>query len=217
MSWVTGTKKSTEYIMTPTPVPIVAVSKTRSPEEILPFLQNGHRWFGENRVQEVMAKWPPLRESYPDIRLHLIGSLQTNKAERAVELFNIIETVDRPELVMALKKAWDNPARITDKILIQVNTGQEPQKGGVLVENLAALVSLCQDQSLPLTGLMCIPPVNEDPIPHFRMLAELAQTHGLLDLSMGMSEDYQAALDHGATWVRLGRAFFNNKMLAVSP
>jgi hypothetical protein len=198
-------------------IPIVAVSKTRSAEEILPFLQDGHRWFGENRVQEAMVKWPPLRENYPDIRLHLIGSLQTNKAKQAVELFNVIETVDRPEVVIALSKAWDSPVRLTDKILIQVNTGREPQKGGVLVENLAALVALCHDQSLPLTGLMAIPPVNEDSIPHFRMLAELVRTHGLPDLSMGMSQDYQAALDQGATWVRLGRAFFNNKMLAVSP
>jgi pyridoxal phosphate enzyme (YggS family) len=199
------------------PTPIVAVSKTRPGEEILPFLQDGHRWFGENRVQEAMAKWPPLREEYPDIRLHLVGSLQTNKAKQAVELFNVIETVDRPELIMALKKAWDNPARLTDKLLIQVNTGREPQKGGVLVENLADLVALCHDQSLPLTGLMVIPPVNEDPVPHFRMLTGLARTHGLSDLSMGMSQDYQAALNHGATWVRLGRAFFSNKILAVSP
>jgi pyridoxal phosphate enzyme (YggS family) len=197
--------------MTPTTIPIVAISKTRSIEEILPFLEGGHRWFGENRIQEAIAKWPRLRESYPDIRLHLVGSLQTNKAKQALELFDVIETVDRPELVMALRKGWDSPARLTDKLLIQVNTGREPQKGGVLVENLAVLIALCQQQSLPLTGLMCIPPINEDPVPHFRMLAELACTHALSDISMGMSHDYQAAIDNGATWVRLGNVFFQQQ------
>lgn len=204
-------------MMIPKTVSIVAISKTRPVEEILPFLENGHRWFGENRVQEAATKWPLLRERYPDVRLHLIGALQTNKARQALELFNVIETVDRPELVVALRKAWGNSTRLTDKLLIQVNTGREPQKGGVSVEDLAALAALCQDHALPLTGLMCIPPVNEDPTPHFHLLVELARTHGLPDLSMGMSQDYQAAIANGATWVRLGRAFFENKTLANSP
>jgi hypothetical protein len=187
---------------------ILAVSKNQSIEKIVPFLQAGHRWFGENRVQEAAAKWPALRLLYPDLRLHLIGPLQTNKVKQALGLFDVIESVDRPQLILALAKEWENGARITSKILIQVNTGCEPQKSGVLREDLPALVDLCRAQRLPLTGLMCIPPAHEDPAHHFRLLADLARIYNLSDLSMGMSGDYPIAIAHGATWVRLGTALW---------
>ena len=186
------------------PVPILAVSKNQSIERILPLLEAGHRWFGENRVQEAADKWSSLCPQYPDLRLHLIGPLQTNKVKQALKLFDVIESVDRPQLVLALAKEWKEGGQRTLKILIQVNTGREPQKSGVLSESLPALIDLCRTHALPLTGLMCIPPANEDPARHFRLLADLAHTHNLSDLSMGMSSDYPIAIAHGASWVRLG-------------
>lgn len=187
---------------------LLAVTKNQSAEAILPFLQAGHREFGENRVQEAAIKWPLLRQKYPDVRLHLIGPLQTNKVKQALELFDVIESVDRPQLVCALAKVWNHPARLTTKILIQVNTGREPQKSGVLVDDLPSLVNLCRRYALPLTGLMVIPPLGEDPAPHFHLLAGLAKNHNLPDLSMGMSNDYPLAIAQGATWVRIGRALW---------
>lgn len=190
------------------PIPILAISKNQPVDRILPFLKAGHRWFGENRVQEAAGKWPNLRLQCPDLRLHLIGPLQTNKVKQALKLFDVIETVDRPQLVLALAKEWKIERQRTRKILIQVNTGREPQKSGVLREKLAILIDLCHTHSLPLTGLMCIPPAHEDPAPHFQLLADLAHTHNLSDLSMGMSSDYPVAIAHGASWIRLGTAFW---------
>jgi pyridoxal phosphate enzyme (YggS family) len=190
------------------PVSILAVSKNRSIEQITPLLEAGHRWFGENRVQEATDKWSNLHPRYPDLRLHLIGSLQTNKVKQALKLFDVIESVDRPQLVLALSKEWKKRKQRTSKILIQVNTGREPQKSGVLSENLPALIDLCHIHALPLTGLMCIPPVDENPASHFQLLGTLAHTHKLSDLSMGMSSDYPVAIAHGASWVRLGTAFW---------
>lgn len=189
-------------------VPILAVSKNQSIERILPLLELGHRWFGENRVQEAINKWSSLRLLYPDLRLHLIGPLQTNKVRQALKLFDVIESIDRPQLVLALVKEWKHEERRTSKILIQVNTGCEPQKSGVLNENLTSLVDLCRVHTLPLTGLMCIPPAAEDPALHFQLLANLAYAHNLVDLSMGMSNDYPIAIAHGASWIRLGKAFW---------
>jgi len=190
------------------PVPILAVSKNQSVERILPLLGAGHRWFGENRVQEAVNKWSSLRLRYPDLRLHLIGPLQTNKVKQALKLFDVIESVDRPQLVRALAKEWKNEERRTCKILIQVNTGRETQKSGVLIENLTDLIDLCRNHTLPLTGLMCIPPAAEDPAIHFQLLADLVHAHSLADLSMGMSSDYPVAIAYGASWVRLGKAFW---------
>ncbi len=190
------------------PIPILAVSKNQSVERILPLLDVGHRWFGENRVQEAMNKWSSLCLQYPDLQLHLIGPLQTNKVKQALKLFDVIESVDRPQLVLALAKEWIKGDEKTCKILIQVNTGREPQKSGVLSENLTTLVDLCRMHALPLTGLMCIPPAHEDPTHHFQLLAGLAHTHNLSDLSMGMSSDYPIAIAHGASWIRLGTAFW---------
>lgn len=192
----------------PHTVSLLAVSKNQATQAILPLLKEGHRWFGENRVQEAATKWADLRPCYPDLRLHLTGSLQTNKTRQALEMFDVIESIDRPGLVLALAREWGNPKRITSKIIIQVNTGREPQKSGVLPENLPSLAGLCRASSLPLTGLMCIPPLDEDPAPHFEMLADLARSVDLPDLSMGMSRDYPIAIAHGATWVRIGKALW---------
>ena len=185
-------------------VSLLAVSKNQAADRIMPLLKAGHRWFGENRVQEAIAKWPGLRAAYPNIRLHLIAPLQHNKIKQALKVFNVIESIDRPSLVLALGKAWKSSPCLPDKILIQVNTGREPQKSGVLIENLPALVKLCQEHALPLKGLMTIPPLEADPVPHFRLLASLARKHALPELSMGMSGDYCQAIAEGATWVRLG-------------
>ncbi len=192
----------------PASVSLLAVTKNKMAEAIVPLLDVGHRFFGENRVQEAAMKWPGLRQRYPDLRLHLIGSLQTNKAKQAIELFDVIETVDRLPLVLALAKGWGNPQRRTSKILIQVNTGREPQKSGVMPEGLPALIDACRATSLPLVGLMVIPPVKDDPAPHFQLLADLAHSNNLPDLSMGMSADYSIAIAHGATWVRVGKALW---------
>jgi pyridoxal phosphate enzyme (YggS family) len=194
----------------PDAVTLLAVSKNQPLEAILPILEAEHRLFGENRVQEAAIKWPILRAQYPDCHLHLIGPLQTNKVRQALSLFDVIESVDRPNLVLALAKEWGTPNRRTSKILIQVNTGQEPQKSGVLVDDLATLIDLCRTHGLPLSGLMCIPPVHEDPSPHFQQLAALAKQHQLPDLSMGMSGDYQVAIAMGATWVRIGSALWGS-------
>lgn len=196
----------------PNSVNLLAVSKNQPVEEITSLINNGQRWFGENRVKEAAAKWPALRALYPDIctefRLHLIGPLQTNKVKQALTLFDVLESVDRAHLVQALTKEWNNASRLTRKILIQVNTGRESQKSGVLQENLPNLIDLCHTYDLPLTGLMCIPPAHEDPIPHFQLLAQLALSHNLTDLSMGMSADFPAAIACGATWVRVGSALW---------
>lgn len=189
---------------------LMVVSKNQLSKDICPLLEAGHRFFGEARVQETAAKWPTLRKIYPDCHVHLIGPLQTNKVRQALELFDAIESVDRPRLILELAKEWSNPHRKTHKLLIQVNTGQEPQKSGVLIDNLPDLIHLCHLHNLPITGFMCIPPLLGDPTLHFQKLANLAKTYNLPELSMGMSGDYPLAIAHGATCVRIGSAIWTS-------
>jgi pyridoxal phosphate enzyme (YggS family) len=192
-------------------VTLVAVSKTHPAEMVQEALDAGHRVFGENRVQEAKAKFPALRAAFPDLRLHLIGPLQTNKVRDAVALFDVIETIDRPKLARAVA---DEMARSNRRplVLIQVNTGREPQKAGIEPEQLDAMVAICRDEyGLPLAGLMCIPPAEGDPAPHFRMLATMAARHGLTMVSMGMSGDFETAIAEGATHVRVGSAIFGHR------
>jgi pyridoxal phosphate enzyme (YggS family) len=187
---------------------LVAVTKTHGAERILPVLQAGHRTFGENRVQEAKGKWPGLRAQYPAIALHLIGPLQTNKVREAVELFDWIETLDRPKLAHALRGEIDRSGR-APKLLVQVNTGEEPQKAGAAPRDVPAFLHLAREQlKLPVAGLMCIPPADANPGPHFALLAKLARAEGLPFLSMGMSEDFETAIRFGATHVRVGTAIF---------
>ena len=177
-------------------------------EGILPALQAGQRVFGENYVQESTAKWPDLRARYPDVELHLVGPLQSNKAREAVALFDVIHALDRLSLAAALAKEIARSGR-TPKLLIQVNTGAEPQKAGILPDQLATLLSECREtHGLAIQGLMCIPPAEDPPSAHFALLARLAQEHNLPILSMGMSADFPAAIQLGATHVRVGTAIF---------
>jgi len=191
-------------------VTLIAVSKTHGPEAIQPLLAAGHRDFGENRVQEAAGKWPPLREAYRGVRLHLIGQLQSNKAGQAVELFDAIHSVDRPSLVAALSRALAESGRRPD-CFIQVNLAEEPQKGGCAVAELPSLIAAARDAGLPLAGLMCIPPAEREAAPWFALLAELARRHRLAGLSMGMSGDYETAVTLGATHVRVGTAVFGER------
>jgi pyridoxal phosphate enzyme (YggS family) len=189
----------------PGDVTLIAVSKTRPPEAIEALIAVGQRDFGENRVQEAQAKWPALLARHPDVRLHLIGRLQSNKAAEAVGLFDAIHSVDRPSLVAALLKAMAASARRPD-CFVQVNIGDEPQKGGCAVAELPALLELAR--ALPLAGLMCLPPEGVEAAPYFALLARLARRHGVAGLSMGMSADYESAVMCGATHVRVGTALF---------
>ena len=186
-------------------VTLIAVSKTQPAERIAALIAEGQRDFGENRVQEAQAKWPALRALHPDLRLHLIGQLQSNKADEAVALFDAIHSVDRPSLVAALAKAMDKAARRPD-CFVQVNIGGEAQKGGCPVAELPALLDLAR--ALPVVGLMCLPPEGREPAPYFALLAKLARRHGVGGLSMGMSADYESAVMIGATHVRVGAALF---------
>jgi pyridoxal phosphate enzyme (YggS family) len=194
----------------PGEVTLIAVSKTHLPEAIEPLLAAGHRDFGENRVQEAAAKWPALRELYPDVRLHLVGQLQSNKAAQAVELFDVIHSVDRPSLVAAIASAGAAAGRLPD-CFIQVNIADEPQKGGCTVPDLPGLIGAARDAGLKLAGLMCIPPAEKEAAPWFALLAELARRHRLPGLSMGMSGDYETAVTIGATHVRVGTALFGER------
>lgn len=192
-------------------VALVAVAKLQPPSRIQAALAAGHRQFGENRVQEAVAHWAALRPTMPDLRLHLIGPLQTNKVRDAVALFDMIETVDRPKLAAALAREIDRSGRRPD-CLIQVNTGEEAQKSGVTPDDLPALLAMCRDEyGLPIRGLMCIPPIDETPAPHFALLAELAGRYGLPVLSMGMSDDFEVAVHQGATQVRVGTGVFGTR------
>ena len=189
-------------------VRLIAVSKTHGRETIEPAIQAGHRDFGENRVQEAQGKWPPLRELYPDLRLHLIGPLQTNKVRDAVALFDAIHSVDRDKLAAALAEELARAGR-TVSLFVQVNTGEEPQKAGVTPAQTADFVRRCRSEyGLTVEGLMCIPPADDDPAPHFDLLRELAGQLQLRSLSMGMSGDFEAAVAKGATHVRIGSAIF---------
>lgn len=189
-------------------VSLVAVSKRQSEARIEEVLAAGQRRFGENRVQEAQSRWEPRRPRYADLLLHLIGPLQTNKARDAVALFDVIEIVDRPKLAMALANAMADLGR-RPRLFIQVNTGAEPQKSGVAVHGLADLLSICRrDCGLEIHGLMCIPPVDEPPAPHFALLSELAAEYRLPHVSMGMTSDFETAIHQGATEVRVGTAIF---------
>ena len=191
-------------------VTLIAVSKTHGADEIRPLLDAGHRIFGENRVQEAQDKWPALRADYEGVSLHLIGQLQSNKAEDAVALFDAIHSVDRPSLVAALGKAMDKAGR-RPTCFLQVNVGDEPQKGGCTPTELPALIEAARAANLPVQGLMCIPPADVEPAPYFALLAKLARRHGVTGLSMGMSGDYETAVTLGATHVRVGTALFGDR------
>jgi len=190
----------------PEDVALIAVSKTREPPEIESLLAAGQRVFGENRVQEAQAKWPGLREAYSDVRLHLVGQLQSNKAADAVALFDAIHSVDRSSLVTALARAMEGGRR--PDCFVQVNIGDEPQKGGCAVAGLPALLAEVRAADLPLAGLMAVPPADTEAAPYFALLAKLARDHGLPGLSMGMSDDLETAVMIGATHVRVGTALF---------
>ena len=195
----------------PAGVTLVAVSKTYPAEAILPVLEAGGRVFGENYVQEAKAKWPSLRERFPDAKLHLIGPLQSNKAREAVQLFDAIHSLDRPSLAEALAKEIDRAGR-APRLFVQVNTGEEPQKGGVMPAETDAFVDACRDSyGLSIEGLMAIPPADDPPSPHFALLNTIARRHGLNTLSMGMSADFDAAIQLGATHVRVGSAIFGSR------
>jgi len=192
----------------PASVTLIAVSKTMPAEAILPALEAGQRVFGENYVQEAKAKWPALKERYPDAELHMIGPLQSNKAREAIELFDAIHSLDRESLAKELAREISRSGR-TPRLFVQVNTGDEPQKGGVSPADIDAFLARCrQEHGLEIEGLMCIPPAADPPSPHFALLAKIAARHGLQGLSMGMSADYEAAIQLGATHVRVGSAIF---------
>jgi hypothetical protein len=192
-------------------VGLCAVSKTFGAEIVTEALEAGHRLFGENRVQEAAGKWPDLRARFPDVELHLIGPLQSNKSEQAVELFDVIQTIDRPKIARTLAAAEDKLG-LKRRYYVQVNTGEEPQKAGALPMEADDLVALCRDElGLDIAGLMCIPPVDEEPSPHFALLSKIAARNGLAGLSMGMSGDYETAVACGATLVRVGSAIFGTR------
>jgi pyridoxal phosphate enzyme (YggS family) len=192
-------------------ITLIAVSKTFAVEQIRPVLDAGQEEFGENRVQEAKAKWPALRQIYPKIRLHLIGPLQTNKAGEAVGLFDAIHTVDRPKLANILAAEMKKQERRLE-VFIQVNTGEEPQKAGVAPGEADAFIRLCRDElHLPVSGLMCLPPIDDEPALHFALLAKIAKRNGLSKLSMGMSSDLETAIEFGATHVRVGSAIFGER------
>jgi PLP dependent protein len=192
----------------PASVTLIAVSKTFDADAITPVIEAGQRVFGENRVQEAKAKWPGLMSAYPGLALHLIGPLQSNKAKEAVALFDAIHSVDRPSICEALAKEVGSQKR-RPQLFVQLNTGEEPQKGGVAPAEADAFIASCREKyGLPVSGLMCIPPVDDAPAPHFALTAKIAARNGLKNLSMGMSADFAVAIALGATHVRVGSAIF---------
>ena len=195
-------------------IQLIAVSKTRSVEDIAPLILQGQMLFGENRVQEAAQKWPVLKEQHSGIRLHLIGQLQSNKAEEAVALFDMIHSVDRLSLISALGKAMQKLQRAVP-CFIQVNIGAEAQKGGCSVAELPELLKAAQESDIPVAGLMCIPPADVEAAPFFALLAELSARYGLPQLSMGMSDDFETAIMLGTTHIRLGTALFGERTRAV--
>lgn len=193
-------------------VRLIAVSKVQPVEKLEAALAAGHRLFGENRVQEAKAKFPAARERYPDIELHLIGPLQTNKVKEAVALFDVIQTLDRPKLAAALAEEGRRQGRLP-RLFVEVNVGAEPQKAGIAPADLAAFLDECRDtHGLTIDGLMCIPPADQEPAPFFALLSDLAQRHGLREVSMGMSGDYELAVRLGASFVRVGTAIFGERI-----
>ena len=192
-------------------ISLIAVSKTKPASHIRAAFDAGHRVYGENRLQEAEEKWPLFKEEFDDVRLHLIGPLQRNKVKRSLLLFDVIETVDRPKLARALAREMDTSG-LRPACFLQVNTGEESQKSGVIPEELDAFVALCRDElELPVQGLMCLPPKNEEPALHFGLLRELARRNGLDQLSMGMTADFETAIRFGATCVRVGTAIFGER------
>ena len=194
----------------PADITLVAISKTYDAGNILPVLEIGQRHFGENRVQEAQEKWPALRKQFPDVQLHLVGQLQSNKAEDAVALFDAIHSLDRPSLVSALAKAQEKIGR-HPQLFIQVNIGDEPQKGGCAIADLPALLASAHEAGLTISGLMCIPPADVEAAPYFALLRKLARDHGIEKLSMGMSDDFETAIQNGASHIRVGSALFGNR------
>ncbi len=191
-------------------VSLVAVSKMQPNERVESVLNDGWRIFGENRVQEAAEKWPGFNERYKDVELHLLGPLQTNKARQAIELFDVIHSIDRPKIAKTIARLSDEIGKCPD-LFLQVNTGEEPQKAGVLPSEIDSFVQECRDLGLPVIGLMCIPPVDEEASLHFALLAKLAKRNGLAGLSMGMSGDFEKAVAQGATHVRVGSAIFGDR------
>jgi len=190
---------------------LIAVSKTRPVEDIELAIESGQRLFGENRVQEAMAKFPALKSQYKDLQLHLIGPLQSNKVKEAVAHFDVIQTIDRPKIAKVIAREMKEQNRDLT-LFVQVNVGEEPQKGGVLPQDLEGLLAFCRDEyGLDISGLMCIPPVDAEPSPYFVLLRRLAQSHGIELLSMGMSADFESALQFGADYVRVGSAIFGRR------
>jgi PLP dependent protein len=192
-------------------VRLIAVSKVQPLDRVEAVLEEGHRLFGENRVQEAAGKWPAFRDRFEGVDLHLIGPLQSNKARQAMELFDAIHTLDRPKLATTLARLAQDLGRCPD-LMIQVNTGAEPQKAGVLPGDADAFIAEARALDLPVKGLMCIPPVEEEPALHFALLAKIAERNGLPELSMGMSADFETAIALGATYVRVGSAIFGDRV-----
>ena len=202
-SWVAAIRK----IAAKTRITLIAISKTHSAEAIAPLIAQGQRVFGENRVQEAQDKWPALREAHGDVTLHLVGQLQSNKADEAVALFDCIHSLDRPSLVAALARAMDKAGRQVP-CFVQVNVGVEEQKGGCSIADLPALLTEARGANIPVQGLMCVPPADIEPAPFFAFLDKLARDHGLAGRSMGMSGDFETAIMLGATHIRVGSALF---------
>ena len=192
-------------------VKLIAVSKVQPNEKVEAVLKEGHRCFGENRVQEALKKWPSFKENYENVELHLIGPLQTNKARQAFELFDVIQTLDRPKLAILLANLTQERG-FCPSLFIQVNTGEEPQKTGVLPKDLDIFIKDCQSMDLRIDGLMCIPPLNEEPALHFSLLRKMQERNNIRFLSMGMSSDYESAIMFGATHVRIGSAIFGERV-----
>jgi hypothetical protein len=192
---------------------LIAVSKVQPLERVQEVLEQGHRIFGENKVQEAAGKWPAFRELFGPVELHLLGPLQTNKARQAMELFDVIQTLDRPKLAATIARLRDEIGRCP-ALYVQVNTGEEPQKAGVLPAEADAFIADCRGLHLPVVGLMCIPPADEEPALHFALLAKIAKRNDLAELSMGMSGDFETAVAQGATSVRVGSAIFGDRIYA---
>ncbi|SEL13532.1 YggS family pyridoxal phosphate-dependent enzyme [Pacificibacter marinus] len=194
----------------PKTVQLIAVSKVQPNARVEQVLSAGHRIFGENRVQEAAGKWPEFKKRFSGVELHLIGPMQSNKVRQAMDLFDVIHTVDRPKIAQTLARIAGETGQCP-RLYIQVNTGAEPQKAGVLPTDADAFIKMCRDLDLPVEGLMCIPPAEESPAKHFALLAEIAKRNGLDGLSMGMSGDFECAIAHGATYVRVGSAIFGSR------
>jgi len=197
----------------PNSIKLVAVSKVQPNERVETILAKGHRVFGENKVQEALGKWPLFRESFADVELHMIGPLQTNKARQAMQLAQAIHTLDRPKLAQTIARLAQEMGQCPD-LFVQVNTGEEPQKSGILPSEADMFIAETRALDLPVKGLMCIPPAHEEPSLHFALLAKIAARNGLSGLSMGMSNDFESAIAQGATHVRIGSAIFGDRVYA---